>query len=207
MEDLWLGWAKRIQALASTGVHFAASEFDRERYVELADIANSMLASIGDVPIERITDLIPDFGEGYVTPRIDVRAAVIREDTILLVQEKLDNLWTLPGGFADVGLSAAANTEKEVLEEANLKVRANRLYGLFHKARHNYLADTRDFYKMYFICDQLEAGEPAPGAETKDAGFFPLAELPPLSTGRVIESHIALAFQYLEEGRTQTYFD
>ncbi len=199
MEDQWLAWAKKLQAIGSTGVFFSTTDYDTERYIEISDIANAMLAGLGNVPIDRIRDLIPDFATGYVTPRVDVRGAIIRDDTVLLVQEKLDTLWTLPGGYADVGISAVANTEKEVREEANLIVRATRLYGLFHKARHEYLVDSRDFYKLYFICEQTEPGEPSPGSETLDARFFPRDHLPALSTGRVIEKHIQLAFDYVSE--------
>lgn len=207
MEDRWLGWAKRLQAISSTGLHFGESDYDKERYAEIATIANDMLSTIGDTPIERIIDLVPDFAAGYATPKIDVRGAIIRDGRILLVKEKLDNLWTLPGGYADVGISAAANVEKEVLEEASLRVRATRLYGVFHKARHEYDMDVRDFYKVYFLCEPLNDAAPAPGMETLDVDFFEPGRLPPLSTGRVIEKHIHLAFEFHAEPDKVAAFD
>jgi hypothetical protein len=103
MEDQWLKWAKRLQAIASTGLHFSKEDFDRERYREVATIAHSMLASLGNIPVERIEGLLSDFAKGYATPKIDVRGAVIDDEKVLLVREKSDGLWTLPGGFADVG--------------------------------------------------------------------------------------------------------
>jgi ADP-ribose pyrophosphatase YjhB (NUDIX family) len=57
---------------------------------------------------------------------------------ILLVREQCDGLWTLPGGFADVGLSPARNIEKEIHEEAGLRVSARRLFGVLHKAGSDY---------------------------------------------------------------------
>ena len=98
MEDRWLQKAKRLHAIASTGLNFAQSAFDRERYQEIAAIAGEMLADLGNVPLGRIADLVPDFAQGYATPKIDVRAAVIRDDRILLLidagSEPTD--WSLP---------------------------------------------------------------------------------------------------------------
>src|SRR5258708_4914238 len=79
MEDQWLKWAKRLQAIASTGLHFSKDDFDRERYREVATIAQSMLASLGNIPIKRIEGLLSDFAKGYATPKIDVRGAVIED--------------------------------------------------------------------------------------------------------------------------------
>lgn len=207
LENQWLAWAKRLQAIGSTGAHFGASDFDKERYDEISGIAADMLATLGSVPLERIAELVPDFADGYATPKVDVRGAIIRDDRILLVREKLDNKWTMPGGYADVGLSAGDNVEKEVFEEASIRVRAGKLFGLFHKARHEYAPDTRDFYKIYFLCEPLDEALPEPGAETLDAGYFALDELPVLSTGRVIERHIALAFDYARQPDKLPTFD
>ena len=95
MEDSWLSWAKRLQSLASTGLHYSKDDFDKERYEEIASIANQMLAALGNVPVQRIQDLVSDFAQGYATPKIDVRGAVIESGKVLLVKEASDGLWTL----------------------------------------------------------------------------------------------------------------
>ena len=207
MEDQWLQWAKRLQAIASTGLHFGDADFDKERYAEVAAIAQQMLASLGEVPLRRIQALVPDFAQGYATPKVDVRGAVFDGERILLVRERTDGLWTLPGGYADVGLSAAENVVKEIHEEAGLSVRARQLYAVRHKAKHGYRPDTRDFYKFFFICEQIDAVPPQPGMETLDAAFFSEGELPALSTGRIIAEDIAAAFQHRNDPRRLTVFD
>jgi ADP-ribose pyrophosphatase YjhB (NUDIX family) len=207
VEDRWLAYAKRLHAIASTGLHFGESDFDKERYEEVADIATNMLANLGNRPIEQLPELFSDFATGYATPRIDVRAAVFRLSKILLVQEKVDGLWTLPGGYADVGLSAAENVVNEVREESCLEVKVERLIGVFHKAKHEYNQDARDFYKFYFLCADDGHSTPATGPETSDVGFFSLEALPPLSEGRSIEKHIAFAFKALENPELPTLFD
>ena len=207
IEDSWLAKAKKLQAIASTGLHFGISEFDHERYQEIHDIASAMLADLGEVSIKTIENLLGPLGTGYETPRVDVRGAVFRDGKILLVQEKLDGLWTLPGGYADVGISAADNIVKEIHEEANIHVTANKLFAVVHKAAHEYDMDIRDFYKFYFLCEQINEVEPTTGPETTAVEFFALDDLPPLSTGRVIEKHIQLAVEHLNNPSLPTYFD
>ena len=196
MENEWLTHAKRLQAIASTGLSYSRDDYDRERFAEVGEIANAMLAALGNVPIERIPGLVSDFAKGYATPKVDVRGALIEGDQILLVRERSDGRWTLPGGFADVGLSAAQNVEKEILEEAGLAVSARCLYGVRHKAKRPYEPDARDFYKMFFLCERRDSASPCAGAETCDARFFSRGGLPELSLGRVLESDIEAAFAF-----------
>src|SRR3546814_4107963 len=105
-----------------------------------------MLSALGNVPIERISDIVPDFARGYATPKVDVRGALVEEDMILLVREACDGLWTLPGAFSDAGLSPARTIAKEMRKAAGLKVSARRLFVVRHKASSSYHADARDSY-------------------------------------------------------------
>ena len=198
MEDQWLTFAKRLQAIASSGLHFSKDPYDLERYEEVAAIANEILANLGGTSVSRIQSLVSEFSKGYATPKVDVRGAIVRGEKVLLVREGTDGLWTLPGGYADVGLSPQENIVKEVREETGLRVGVVGMYAVRHKAKHEYDPDVRDFYKMFFICQELDDLEPqASGLETIDVGFFGLDELPPLSTGRVIEKDIVAAIEYL----------
>ncbi|MGC5702095.1 NUDIX hydrolase [Pseudomonas sp. NFXW11] len=207
MESRWLTHAKRLQAIASTGLHFCRDEHDRERYQEIADIAHQMLAQLGDVPLERITDLVSDFAQRYSTPMVEVRGALIEDERILLVREQHDGLWALPGGYADVGLSAGENIIKEIHEEAGLKVTVRQLYGLRHKAKGPYKADHRDFYKLYFLCERQGDDSPVAGSETSDAAFFALDQLPELSQGRTVLRDIQEAFDFHHGRSSLVLFD
>jgi len=196
MEDQWLGWAKRLEALSTTGQHFTKDPFDRERYAEIKDIACAMMSGLGNVPLERIDDLVSDSAKGYVTPKVDVRGAIIQDGKVMLVRETADGLWTLPGGFADVGLSPSENVLKEIREEAGIKTEVIGLYSIRHKAKRDYEPDLRDFYKLFFLCRQVDDLEPVARGETSAVGFFALDELPELSQGRVIQTDIEAAFNY-----------
>jgi ADP-ribose pyrophosphatase YjhB (NUDIX family) len=196
MENQWLSWAKRLEALSTTGSHFTKDPFDRERYGEIRDIACAMMSALGNVPLHRIDALVSDSAQGYVTPKVDVRGAIIRADKVLLVRESADGLWTLPGGFADVGLSPSQNILKEIEEEAGILAEAIGLYSIRHKAKQPYEPDLRDFYKMFFLCRQTDGKRPSARHETDAVGYFSLNDLPPLSKGRVVRADIEAAFLF-----------
>ena len=207
MEDAWLRWAKRLQSIASTGLHFSKDRYDRERYGEIGHIANEMIGRLGSVPVERIESLVSDYAKGYATPKIDVRGAVFHGDKILLVREASDGRWALPGGFAEVGMSASENVVKEVQEEASLRVTVRRLYALRHKAKHGYPPDARDFYKLLFLCEPIGEASPQPGPDVMEVGFFGLQHLPPLSMSRTIADDVAAAFASRSESTGPARFD
>lgn len=207
MESIWLARAKRLNAIAATGLGFARDPFDRERYQEIAALAQLMLADLATVPIERITGLVGDFDTSYATPKLDIRAALIEDGKILLVRERSDGCWSLPGGFADIGLSAAQNAVKEMREETGVLVAATRLYGVRHKAKHAYRQDARDFYKLSFLCERRGEVGFVPDAEVTEIGFFAPDALPPLSVTRIIESDITAAFAAHADPLRPTEFD
>jgi len=206
MDSELLKALKKIQALASTGLFYTNDVYNKERFEEIDTISKQLLASMAGVSSQRIDGLVSDLAKGYATPRIDVRGALLRKDRILLVKE-LDGYWTLPGGFADVGLSGRENIEKEIVEEANLHTEAISVYSIRHKAKHDYDPDVRDFYKLFYLCEQTEPGEPKAGMETVDVGFFALDGLPPLSTARVLKEDIAAAFEYQKNTIRPAMFD
>ncbi len=207
MEDTWLRHAKKLLAIAGTGLEFTKDEFDKERYEEISDIALTMLSDISHQPIVRIKDVISPNSKGYVTPKVDVRAAIFKDDKILLVKEVSDQLWTMPGGYADVGLSPAENVEKEVQEEAGICVKASRLYSIRHKAKGDYDEDIRDFYKLFFICETTGCQELAARHETSAARYFDKDDIPPLSKGRVIMEDLLLAWEFSKSSSMQARFD
>lgn len=207
MESPWFNRIKQLHALATSGLQFTQSHYERDRYEEIQKLAAAMLADIGQLPIETVNSVLVDGTHGYQTPKIDVRAAVIRDNQILLVQEKTDKRWALPGGYADIGLSAAENAIKEVWEEAGIHVAAKKLYGVRHKAKGEYPPDARDFYKMFFLCTEENQCPVKAGSEVIDARFFALDQLPELSLGRVVVSDIQAAFNDMNNPSRPTYFD
>ena len=207
MEEKWLSFVKRVLALSSTGIEFTKSEYDLDRYKELQCLATQMLATIANTEIKKIESLMLGDINGYETPKIDIRAAIIQDGKILLVKEKTDGRWALPGGYADVGLSAAENAVKEVQEEAGITVKTTKLYSVRHKAKGEYPSDMRDFYKLFFLCEQVCDNAVLAGSEALDADFFALNALPELSLGRVVKSDLEAAFNYTHNPDQPIFYD
>ena len=187
--------AKRIQALAENGQHYALSDYDMDRYTEMEQIANEILAIISSQPVEQIA---MEIGEknGYRTPKVDVRAVVFNEkNEILMVREKIDGNWSMPGGWADVGYTPTEVAVKETFEEAGLKVVAKRILAVLDKKCHNHPPDLYYAYKIFIECEPVST-ELQTGYETLDAGFFPLSALPELSEPRNTREQIELMFKF-----------
>lgn len=174
--------ARRVQAIAQAGLHYAENEFDRQRYQELRDLSVELTAAASDGEINRIRDLFTN-ETGFQTPKVDVRSVVIRDDKILLARERSDGGFSLPGGFADINYSPSAVAVKEVREETGLEVRTSRLLALVDTDRHNFPPLEYHYYKIVFLCE-LTGGELRDSNETTDAGFFDFDNLPRLSEKR-----------------------
>jgi ADP-ribose pyrophosphatase YjhB (NUDIX family) len=207
MEHSWLIALKRLHALATSGLAFTDSDYEKDRYTEIQSLVSDLLSEFSRLQISDIDRALEHPEGGYQTPKLDVRAAVIQNNKILLVQEKTDSRWALPGGYADVGLSAAQNAVKEVWEEAGIRVGTSKLYAVRHKAKGKFKPDLRDFYKLYFLCDQCDDADLQAGSEVMEAEFFSLDELPELSTGRTIVDDLERAFQHFDDRHLPTFFD
>ena len=191
--------AQRIQAMAQTGLAFTQDRFDRERYEALLEVAAQLMG--GD------SRLLPAFRSewGYATPKVDVRAIVLREGKLLLGREATDGLWCPPGGWADVGGSPSENVEREVFEETGLQVRATRLLGVWDRNRHGHPPRPFHAYKLFFLCEET-GGELRTCEDILEIGFFALSELPPLSLDRVVLTEIETTVNIALAGGA-AYFD
>jgi ADP-ribose pyrophosphatase YjhB (NUDIX family) len=197
---------KRVQALAEIGLEFSQNSYDHERYEELQEISLQLLSHITNVPVEKIVPVMLE-QNGYKTPKVDVRAVVFNEkNEILLIQEKADNLWAIPGGWADIGYSPSEVAVKECFEEAGLKVETTKLLAVLDKQKQNMPPAFEYVYKIFLLCTKLDDNISV-GAETSDVGWFNEHHLPELSTPRNTADQIKLMFQYHRGERTDPCFD
>lgn len=200
----WLEWAREIEAISQTGMHFAENVYQRQRYQRLIEIAAEIIAEHSNLDHNGLVDL---FSEqiGYATPRIDVRGAVFLDARLLLVREILDDGWTMPGGWADVGDVPSSAVEREVFEESGFEVKARKIIGIYDANRTGKL-EVFHAFKIVFLCDIL-SGEPRPSEETSEVAFFAQDEIPArLSGERTRPRHIQDAFATLESD-LPTIFD
>lgn len=196
----WLDLARRTAAIAQAGLHFTRGDHDRERYEQLRTIAAELAALATEDEVERIRGLFAD-ETGYPTPKVDVRGVVFHGERVLLVRERTDGRWTLPGGFADVDEAPTEAVEREVVEEAGIEVRAAELLAVIDRERRGAPPAPFRTWKLLFRC-VARAGElperPRTAHPTEITGvdWFAEHELPPLSTGRTSPQLLELCFAH-----------
>lgn len=195
----WIALSRELKSIAEAGLRFSDGVYDRERYTRLHELSSLPMSAVA-----------PEFKWphefGYATPKVDVRAAVIQHDRILLVQEAESGLWTLPGGWADLNVSPSQNAVKEVREEAGLDVEVEKLIACWDKDLQGHPRQPEHIYKLVFLCRQT-GGKLATSHETTAADFFAAADLPPLCPHRAARHYLDLAWQHAADPSLPTSFD
>jgi 8-oxo-dGTP pyrophosphatase MutT (NUDIX family) len=201
----WLDWAREIQALGQIGLTYSENDYHAQRYRRLMEIAAEMVEGQTNLSKEPV---LRDFMDqpGYATPKIDVRGAAIRAGRILLVQERSDELWCMPGGWADVGDLPSETAAREVWEESGFEVVARKVVGIYDANRSGIPLEFYHAYKVVFLCE-LVGGQARPSNETLAVDFFSFDSLPPLSAQRTNERHLAEVLAHVQDPCRPTAFD
>jgi ADP-ribose pyrophosphatase YjhB (NUDIX family) len=197
--------AQRLLAIAQNGLTYSLSAYDTERYEEVRKIGLELLAAGSGADIEELRGAFV-MERGYATPKVDVRGAAFRDGRILLVREREDGRWSLPGGWADIGQSPAECVEREILEESGFKAKAVKLIAVLDRDRHGHPPIPFHAYKLFFLCE-LTGGSAAAREETTEVGFFGPDEIPALSLTRLVPDQIRMAFRYAMDPSLPTRFD
>jgi ADP-ribose pyrophosphatase YjhB (NUDIX family) len=205
MPDRQLELVRRLQALARTGLHFCANEYDRERYEEIERIAAELMTGGDPAAGDELLDAWRRDG-GYVTPKVEVRGAVFRDGRVLLVRETIDGRWTLPGGWADVNETPSEAVQKEIEQESGYRARAAKLAALYDRRRHGHGPSLQHCWKAFFVCE-LTGGDARGSYETDAVAFFDPAELPPMSLGRSTPAQVARMLAHWNDRSLATDFD
>ena len=208
-EPEWLVWGREVQAIAQTGLTFTKDPFDRERYEMLRTLAARMMALGSGTPIQQIENLFARQA-GYATPKLEVRTGVFdAQNRLLMVREVLDqNRWTVPGGWADVNLTASESAAKEVREETGYTVRITRLAMVLDRARQGHKPPEAFSITKLFFLGELTGGTPTTSIETSEVRFFARNEIPhDLSTGRISRHQIDRFFAHHADPGLMTEFD
>jgi ADP-ribose pyrophosphatase YjhB (NUDIX family) len=205
-EPRWVQWARELQSIAQTGLHFSESEYDLERYRKILQISVAIFAEHSGESPSLIQGLF-DNQTGYATPKVDVRGVVFRSGKMLLVRERTDGLWTLPGGWADVNDSPSEAVEREILEESGFRAKAERMLAIFDRAKHPHEPPFPfHVYKLFILCG-LEGGEARTTFETSGVAFFGENEIPPLSISRITLDQIHFCFESQKHPTAPSRFD
>jgi ADP-ribose pyrophosphatase YjhB (NUDIX family) len=201
----WLEWAREIQSLSQTGLTYSENEYQVQRYGRLTEIAAEIVEShtgLSKKPVLENFMVQP----GYATPKVDVRGAALRNGKILLVQERADERWCLPGGWADVGDLPSEMVVREVREESGFEVEARKVVGVYDANRSGLPLEFYHAYKLVFLCEIL-GGQARPSNETLAVDFFSFDDLPPLSWERTNERHLAEVLAHHQDRNRPAAFD
>lgn len=206
-------WAQEIRAIGQTGLYFSktvqqsetSAVFDQQRYTRLVELSAEILEKHSDISKNT---LLHSFTReaGYITPKIDVRAAIFNVDSILLVLDRKDQTWSMPGGYADINEPPSKMVEREVLEESGIIAKAVRIVGIYESNRDRKPLSVFYAYRIIFLCKML-GGEPRGSAETSSVKFFPIDKLPELTGPRTNSVHVAEAFQHHINPDRPAYFE
>jgi len=201
----WLTIAREIQQLAQTGAAFAETGYEKDRYKRLNEITAEIIEHHTTLEKESVAKVLMEH-PGYATPKIDVRAAVIKDGKILLVQESTDNCWAMPGGWADVGDVPSEVASRECKEESGFDVKPIKVIGVYDANRVGGKLEFFHAFKIIFLCELL-GGEARTSDETLDVKFFDFNKLPELSLNRTNEKHLNEIKLHLSNSERKTFFD
>ena len=137
---------------------------------------------------------------------MDVRGAVFKGDQVLLVRERSDGKWTMPGGWVDVNDAPSDAVVREIFEESGYRAKALKLAALVDRNRHPHPPSVHHIYKLFFLCE-ITGGSPDHQRRNRRVDFFPVNALPELSTGRTLASQIARMYEHWLNRDLPTDFD
>lgn len=203
--EKWLKWAIEIQSLAQAGLAYTNNVYDIERYERLREISAEIISEKSDLSLEKTKDLFCN-ETGYQTPKIDTRAAIFKDDKILLVHEN-NGTWSLPGGWCDVLESVKSNTVKEVREETGLEAVAKKIIAVQDRNKHNKPIYAYGVCKIFVLCDVI-SGKFEKNIETTEIKYFSLEDLPDnLAEEKTNKEQIEMCFKAFKDANWQVQFD
>lgn len=202
--DELVNWAIRLQSLAQAGLTYGKDKFDLERYQEIRDISAEMMAEISGLPIKKVKKLFCN-EIGYQTPKIGTRAAIFKDDKILLVQEN-NGIWSIPGGWCEVNLSVKENIIKEVKEEAGIDIEVEKLIAINDSNKHYKGLWPYGIETVFFLCKAI-GGSFKKNDETIASEYFGLDELPELSEDKGSKEQVEMCFKAYQDPSWRAEFE
>ena len=199
-DNQFLKWATDLQSIAQAGLEYGKDIFDKERYEKVREIAGEMMQAQTGLPKEKIDTLFLG-DEGYQTPKIDTRAAIFKDDKILLVREKSTQTWSLPGGWNDYDCTTAENCAK-----AGRIVKPVKVIAIQDRNHHNKPIRATNITKIFYLCKEI-SGQFEPNDETDACEYFTLDKLPRLSLGRTTKEQISMCFEANKDPNWKTRFE
>lgn len=112
----------------------------------------------------------------FEDPKVAVAVLTGRDGKVLLARRNHDpgmGLWTFPSGFVDRGEELQTAAVRETREEVGVEVRIDRLLAVRSASGNPVI--------LIAFAATILSGEPAPGDEATEVGFFARDALPPMA--------------------------
>lgn len=122
-------------------------------------------------------------------------------ERILLTRRADCGLWCLPGGYVEIGESAAEAVVREVKEELGVDVSVLKLSGLYSASNLVITPPAARHIIVACFVSEIICGEPAPGEEVMDIAYFDRGNLPDLVPNHLPRIEDAL------KNRPHAFFD
>ena len=168
-------WAHELAAMSRTGLEFASNDYDRDRFVRTASIADGIASLVIAAEFTPERPYLADIG--VATPKVGCSVAAFDGNGRVALIKRADNgRWALPGGYAEVGTPPSENAVRELREETGFDGELERLVGVY---------DNRQFhstspYQSYICCfrARIVGGDATPSVETVEVILTALDDLP-----------------------------
>lgn len=205
MDEQQRRWAARLQEIARTGLERPENVFSAEHFADVAQLAQQ-------IAIEEPGGRLPLRYDGPAlrTPYAGVRGALFNEaGQVLLVHERINGGWAIPGGFCDVWDTPTQAILREIREEAGLEARVIKLVAVYDRRRHDHSPNPtyNAFYMFYFLCEALSGTPGVSNGEISEAGYFAMDALPPLSADRLTLHQLTRCHAHWLDRSLPTEFD
>ena len=202
--DKLVEYIMEIQSIAQSALFYVKDVYDKERFERLRDISAEMMALKTDLPLETVKTLFcSDYG--YQTPKVDTRAAIFKNDKILLVHEK-NGTWSMPGGWCEFDMSPVDNTIKETKEEAGKDIKVKSVISVQNRDNHNIPPYAYAIVKIFYLCEEI-GGDFEDNDETTEIAYFAENELPNMALEKCNEEQVHMCFDAYHSKHWITQFD
>ncbi len=166
----------KVHSIAKIGQVYSRDPYAIVNYKEINDLTRDMLENFVNVKFNRPSMFSRDI---YPTPNVSVRTVIFNElGQVLLVREKVDGGYSLPGGWCDLYESPSEAAIKECLQEAGADVKIVRLLGILNRTPFKGPLNVPEY--MIAFKGEIKGPFVEIGFETTDARFFDIDKLPPI---------------------------
>lgn len=170
-----LSYVLKVEEISHAGLKYSKDPYAIDNYKSLEILSKDFLEKKLETPITGENFFKRDV---YPTPNVSVRTVIFDEkrEKVLLVQEKWDQGYSLPGGWSELGLTPKESALKEVREEAGAEAELVSLIGVFDRYEGLHLSGVPEYILAFE--GKIKKVISKPCFEIMEASYFPLDALP-----------------------------